>query len=687
MRKAIAAVVIVLLVGIGGYLGVTYWAQRAAAREVDAVLDRWRGSVGTVTRGRVDFDLWTRTLKVTDVVAQAQSGGQPRLKVAQVVASGIDASGKASHVDIADLELTDATVGQPGVRVQQKARNVRLTDFSARPLPPRKPAATSLERTRLWLEQFSAITAASIEIPSLTVTVVPEAGDKAAAAMGPAEYTYSNLVLRGVRDGRVAEATTDGIVFRGSMPGATRELSGEIGSSTVTDADMRPLIALLDPALPQAQGYQRIYRRMAMGPYSLRFGDGGGMRIDSVVAEDIGLQASKLSLDDLIFLSEVTAPDTVRAGEPGAGPPGVPGVGQMSMLMDKMAGLYEAFHLGKLEIAGVSVTAGERDRAQIASIRIDNLENGRFGELAIDGLDAKPPAGAPFKLGRVAVRGFDFAGLMRIMATALSQPTGQHPFGPPRSRSPNPEQIAAMLRVLEGVELENVALPDPKTRRLLLLDSFKASWGQFVGGVPSQSRVTMKFSAPIGAPDPEPFINLLAGAGIQVLTTGVDVGARWSEPAQAVTLEPATVEIDGAFALSVKGTANNVSRDLFSTDVLRAIGSAASIEVGPIEVTLRDLGLIDLVAAEIARPTGQGPDVGRSLLLQAWEKQASTQPDPGAQPFFQAMRQFVQGKGETLTVRLTPKGHVRALELAEALRLDPAGAVLAGFTVEATSGK
>jgi hypothetical protein len=51
------------------------------------------------------------------------------------------------------------------------------------------------------------------------------------------------------------------------------------------------------------------------------------------------------------------------------------------------------------------------------------------------------------------------------------------------------------------------------------------------------------------------------------------------------------------------------------------------------------------------------------------------------------MRQFVQGKGETLTVRLTPKGRVRALELAEALRLDPAGAVLAGFSVEATSGK
>ncbi|HEX6000236.1 MAG TPA: hypothetical protein VFZ16_12725 [Hyphomicrobiaceae bacterium] len=684
MRKAIAAVVIVLLVGTGGYLGVTYWAQQAAAREVDAMLDRWRASVGTVTRGRVDFDLWTRTLKVSDVVVQAGSSGEPRLRAAQVVASGIDMSGKATRIDIADLELTDAMVGQPGVRVQQKARNVTLTDFSARPLPARKPPATGLERARLWLEQFSAITAASIEIPSLTVTIVPEAGEKAPAAMGPSEYTYSNLVLRGVRDGRVAETTTDGIVLRSSVPGTVRELSGEIGRSTVTDADMRPLLALLDPALPQAEGYQRIYRQMTMGPYTLRFGDGGRMRIDSIVAEDIGLQASKLSLDDLVFLSEVTASP---GGVHGGGPAGVPGVGQMAMLMDKMAGLYEAFHLGKLEIAGVSVSAGERDGAQIASIRIDSLENGRFGELAIDGLDAKPTAGAPFKLGRLTVRRFDFAGLMRVAATELSQPTGQQSLGSPRSGSPNPKLIAAMLRLLEGVELRDVALPDPKTRRLLRLDTFKASWGQLVDGVPSQSRVTMKFSAPIRAPDPEPFINLLAGAGIQALTTGIDVGARWSEPAQVVTLEPATVEIDGAFALAVKATASNVSRDLFSTDVLRAMGSAASIEIGPIEVTLRDLGLLDLVAAEIARPTGQGPDVGRSLLLQAWEKQASTQPDPGAQPFLQAMRQFVQGKGETLTVRLTPKGRVRALELAEALRLDPAGAVLAGFAVEATSGK
>jgi hypothetical protein len=68
-------------------------------------------------------------------------------------------------------------------------------------------------------------------------------------------------------------------------------------------------------------------------------------------------------------------------------------------------------------------------------------------------------------------------------------------------------------------------------------------------------------------------------------------------------------------ALSVKASLGKVSRDLFSADLMKAMSAAVSTDVGAIEVTLRDLGLVDLLAADQgagagrrARPAGGGLD-------------------------------------------------------------------------------
>jgi hypothetical protein len=203
-------------------------------------------------------------------------------------------------------------------------------------------------------------------------------------------------------------------------------------------------------------------------------------------------------------------------------------------------------------------------------------------------------------------------------------------------------------------------------------------------------RASFKLFAPIRAPSPEPFINMLAAAGLSTLVAEADVGVRWNEAAQTLVLEPATIEVGGFVSLSVKTSINNATRALFSTDVIKAMEGALAVEIGPIEVTLRDLGMVDILAAEAARSRGQAPEAGRSLLLEQWTlgAQRQTQLHPGAQSLYDAVGRFLQGKGETLTVRLTPRGRVRALALMEALRLSPAeSALLAAFTVEASSAK
>lgn len=668
MRKVLVGLVVALIVGVGGYFGVVYWAQYAAAREVDAVLDGWRASLGSATHGRIEFDLWTRTLKVHDVVVQSRTGPHPRIALGQVIASGIDLSGKAARVEIVDLEMSDALPGQPGVRLDQKAPRITLTGFSSRPMAPRK-IASMFDMTRLWLEQFSAITAASIEIPSLTVTVAPTAGVGRSPALS-AEYKYTDLALRDVRDGRFAEATVDGIVLRGSAGVPFNEFKGEIGKATLLDADVGPVLAFLDPSRPKSNDYQRVYRYLSMGPYTVRMGDGTTMSMDRIVAEDIGLRPSKLSLDDIVFLTEVTASQGRAVNSPA----------QLTMLMDKIAGIYEGIRLGKAELQGFTVNSTKRDSFKIASMRIDRLENGRFAEFSFDGLNGKPAFGNPVSMGRVAVRGLDIATFLRVVSTQMAAPPAQ---------PPSFDKISALLSLIEGFEIKAVAIPDPKTGRMMQLDAFNAAWGQFVGGIPTRARVSTKFSAPISPLDPEPFIKMLVGAGVRALAIGADVGTSWTEAAQTLALEPATVEIGGVLALSLKASASNVSRDAFSTDPAKVMASAVLVDAGPIELSLRDLGLVDLIAAQTALSRGAGPETGRTLLLEnlALKKQALTHTSPDAETLFQAMERFVQGKGETLTVRLTPKGRVGLLQFLDASKVDPVAAMLASFTVEATTGR
>ncbi len=41
MRKVFVALVVALIVGVGGYFGFVYWAQNAVTREVETALEGW----------------------------------------------------------------------------------------------------------------------------------------------------------------------------------------------------------------------------------------------------------------------------------------------------------------------------------------------------------------------------------------------------------------------------------------------------------------------------------------------------------------------------------------------------------------------------------------------------------------------------------------------------------------------
>src|SRR5262245_59808427 len=123
MRRIVVALLVTLGIGVGAYFGTVAWTEHTAAREAEARLDPCRSGGGTASRGRVAFDLWTRTLKVTDVALQLPSSPNERIAIAEVIATGIDRSGGVRRLELVGVEATHTMPGLGGV-VQQKAPRV-----------------------------------------------------------------------------------------------------------------------------------------------------------------------------------------------------------------------------------------------------------------------------------------------------------------------------------------------------------------------------------------------------------------------------------------------------------------------------------------------------------------------------------------------------------------------------------
>ena len=132
-----------------------------------------------------------------------------------------------------------------------------------------------------------------------------------------------------------------------------------------------------------------------------------------------------------------------------------------------------------------------------------NLEDGKIGEFAFEGLDTSTPKG-PVKLGRFALKSLDIANFMRVSAQ----------FANP-AQQPAPELIAGLFPLIQGVEVKGVTAPFKNTGKFVNLDSFDVNWGHFVGPIPSKVRVTAKMADAVDASDPS--MKALVAAGLDTL--------------------------------------------------------------------------------------------------------------------------------------------------------------------------
>ena len=665
--KILIGLLAALVIAVGGYFGFEFYVQQRIANDIEATFASVRASGAKAEHGKVTFDLWHRSVTIADISGEFTAEPPVSLRIGRVVASGVsqptDGRFAASRIEVTGFEASGGIGGRSGLRASYQAPRLDVSDYAGPAGPLRRMDSTNpADIYRFALEHFAAAAAKSIEAPTLTLKLAPS-GSSPAAGVG--DYTYSGFALRDIKDGKIASSTVQRVSFNVAVnaAGKTENLTGEVADLAAYDTDASAMLALLDPARANDDKYYRVYRQLTVGAYQISFQKDVKMHVDGVTVDDVGVRPSRLQFSQLTAIVDA------------APPPGTtPTLQQTRDLITKVAGIYEGIRIGGAAVRGLSIEMPE-GAARLAAARLSTLENGKIAELALEGFEGKAPQG-PVKLGRFALKGLDLANLMRTAA----QFSGSR-------QDPSPEQLLSLLLLLEGAETSGLVAPYKDSGKPVTIDTLNVSWGQFVGPIPTRARVTVKMSGPVDASDPEPF-NALAAAGLTDAAVNVDLGAAWNEAERSFALQPGTVEIGSVLTAGLRMSLANVQRGAFSLNPLQAAIMAAQIEAGPLELTLRDTGGVDLAIAQRARHQNISREAARQAMTDAI-REAATQlasANPDVMAVAGALTRFIENPRGTLTIKVTPRGKVSGMQVIESIRTGSLAA-FARFQIEATTGR
>lgn len=655
MKRILIGLIMAAVLGAGGWFGFNLYVQHRATSEVEAAFEQMRSGGGKASHGKITFELATRTLTIEDIDVEPANQPQAKIKIAGIKGTGVrlidDARFSADSIDITGVEIAMDDVGPGKLKVAYKVPQTTLRDYAGPLHVQNMPASSSLiDAYRFALVQFASVTATSVTVPSININF------DAGSSGGSGEVLYSGLALQNLGRGKVDAMKTDRATFtiNVTQPGKADKLTGEISTLIVNDFDSTPILAALDPQASGDDSYRRVYRQISSGPYVLKSALGLRMDIDGFAMEDIDVQPSRLRLFEMFAMlpQDKSAPPTQA---------------QTRELMEKVAGFYDGIRVGKAEIGKTSIGTPQ-GTGKINAIRY------RQGEFAIEGVDAPSPQGQ-FKMERFALKSFSMPNFMR-WASGLSSP----------GQPPSPDQMLGLFRVLEGAEIKGVVSPYKNTRQFVTIDTISLNWGQLVGSIPSKANLVVKMVTPTDTANPA--LRPLIMAGVDKLAIDLDLGAAWTESSGAFALAPASIELGDLAKAQARFALANVPRGLFTTTTpVQAMGQAAQVETGALELSLRDSGVVDLVVAQFARMQNVSRDAARNAIVQTiraqGERIAASNAD--VRMAVDALAGFVETSGQTLTIKLTPRAKVPLMQLMQLSQSDPESA-LAQFRIEASTG-
>lgn len=177
MKRILIGLIALGLLATGGWFGFNLYATHRATAEVEAAFDRIRAGGGQASHGKVAFDLPTRTLTIEDIAIDPSQQSQMHVKITSVKAIGVrlldEAQFSANAIEVSGIEFAiDSAVGPSQIKAVYNVAHATVHDYTGAVRAQALPASNNIiDLYRFGLEQFSSVTASSIEVPTIAVTI------------------------------------------------------------------------------------------------------------------------------------------------------------------------------------------------------------------------------------------------------------------------------------------------------------------------------------------------------------------------------------------------------------------------------------------------------------------------------------------------------------------------------------
>ncbi len=176
MKKILIGLAAAIAIAAGGFFGFQFYTQHRIAGEVEAAFEQLRAGGAKASHGKVSFDLLSRTITIADIASESATQPPVNVKIARVVASGVGqpdaARFSADSIEATDIDVGAAMAAPPGLNLSYKIPRVTVKDYSGPASLQRPPASASMiDVYRSALEQFAAVSASSISMPTITATI------------------------------------------------------------------------------------------------------------------------------------------------------------------------------------------------------------------------------------------------------------------------------------------------------------------------------------------------------------------------------------------------------------------------------------------------------------------------------------------------------------------------------------
>jgi hypothetical protein len=678
--KKLAISIVSLFVLLGGCaIGGTALVQSWVESEIEQAFTGLRAVLAKADHGAVTVNLWDRSVRIADVVlvpraapatpdtvpgggAGASASASASVRIAGITAAGIDSvSGVlfASRVEIDGLIWTGPSLSNAAVSVHTEIPRASVEDVSFNP----RAVSSSPHVARAVLSLLGASSAKAITVPLFKlVSTAPVAAGGAqniggGATIRTTEQVHTNTRIRDLQDGKIAAVMIETTTITTSGPadlsailpaGGRDNLRVAINASVATDLDLGMLVAMVDHGSgDSAVGLKRVLAQVTTGRLTVER-DGDVTQVDRMVVDHVALEPAKVMAASLALRSMLPQPAQGQA-HPKLSPK------QEQAMLDRIAMLYEHVHVGKLEINGFNFAAASLPTTTLKfeSFQLDDFQSGKLGQLTWRGVDLQTPA-----QDRLAARKFELKGLNLTELIRLPGKLG------PGSAPPPPIVLwPQLLRLLNGVEIDDLQATNPQRPMPVTVDQFKASWGQVIGQTPTSGEVKARLSMPAGVGDPEPFAALARG-GIGVAKVRIEGSWSWHEPTKTMNIGPVEAEVAGMGAIAGRLTLANVARSALIARPDFMPASIQEIALGQIDLTVRDAGLLAMIGRDPALNSKRQQLVAdaRTVISTAAAESAGT---PGAKEtgadaaaLIDGLAQLVARPNSRLTLKMTPKTHV-----------------------------